>query len=45
MFYGRGAGGGATGAAVVSDLIEIAKDLSAGQISAKEVFGFLVRAT
>ena len=36
MFYGRGAGGDATGAAVVSDLIEIARDLAAGQMSAKK---------
>jgi homoserine dehydrogenase len=41
MFYGRGAGGDATGAAVVSDLIEIARDLAAGQTSAKKVSGFL----
>jgi len=41
MFYGRGAGGDATGAAVVSDLIEIARDLAAGQISAKKISGFL----
>jgi homoserine dehydrogenase len=41
MFYGRGAGGDATGAAVVSDLIEIARDLAAGQMSAKNVSGFL----
>jgi homoserine dehydrogenase len=41
MFYGRGAGGDATGAAVVSDLIEIARDLAAGQIRAKKVSGFL----
>ncbi len=41
MFYGRGAGGDATGAAVVSDLIEIARDLTAGQLSAKKVSGFL----
>jgi homoserine dehydrogenase len=41
MFYGRGAGGDATGAAVVSDLIEIARDLAAGQMSAKKVSGFL----
>jgi homoserine dehydrogenase len=33
MFYGRGAGGDATGAAVVPDLIEIARDLVAGQIT------------
>jgi homoserine dehydrogenase len=41
MFYGRGAGGDATGAAVVSDLIEIARDLAAGRMSAKKVSGFL----
>jgi homoserine dehydrogenase len=41
MFYGRGAGGDATGAAVVSDLIEISRDLAAGQLTAKNVSGFL----
>jgi homoserine dehydrogenase len=41
MFYGRGAGGDATGSAVVSDLIEIARDLAAGQMSAKKISGFL----
>jgi homoserine dehydrogenase len=41
MFYGRGAGGEATGAAVVSDLIEIARDLAAGHLSAKTLSGFL----
>ena len=41
MFYGRGAGGGATGTAVVSDLIEIARDLAAGQLRAKNVSGFI----
>jgi homoserine dehydrogenase len=41
MFYGRGAGGGATGAAVVSDLMEIARDLAAGQLRAKTVSGFI----
>jgi homoserine dehydrogenase len=41
MLYGRGAGGEATGAAVVSDLIEIARDLAAGQLSAKKISGFL----
>ena len=41
MFYGRGAGGEATGSAVVSDLIEIARDLAAGRLSAKQVSGFL----
>src|SRR5271157_746751 len=34
MFYG-------TGAAVVSDLVEIARDLEAGRLSAKNVVGFL----
>src|SRR5579883_315716 len=41
MFYGRGAGGDATGSAVVSDLIEIARDFAAGQMNAKNVAGFL----
>ncbi|MBV8477370.1 MAG: homoserine dehydrogenase [Acidobacteria bacterium] len=41
MFYGRGAGGGATGAAAVSDVIEIASDLAAGQLRAKQISGFL----
>src|SRR5215813_8532804 len=41
MFYGRGAGGDATGAAVVSDLVEIARDLATGHLSAKRVPGFL----
>jgi len=41
MFYGRGAGGDATGSAVVSDLIEISRDLAAGQLNAKNVSGFL----
>jgi homoserine dehydrogenase len=41
MFYGRGAGGDATGAAVVSDLIEISRDFAAGQLSAKNISGFL----
>jgi len=41
MFYGRGAGGDATGSAVVSDLIEIARDFAAGQMNAKNIPGFL----
>ena len=41
MFYGRGAGGDATGAVVVSDLMEIARDLAQGQLSAKNVSGFV----
>jgi homoserine dehydrogenase len=40
MFYGRGAGGDATGAVVVSDLVEIARDLAHGQLRAKDVAGF-----
>ena len=41
MFYGRGAGGNATGAVVVSDLMEIAGDFAAGQLRAKRVSGFM----
>ena len=41
MFYGRGAGGDATGAVVVSDLIEIACDLAAGQLRPKRLSGFM----
>jgi homoserine dehydrogenase len=41
MFYGRSAGGDATGAAVVSDPIEIARGLAAGQVSAKKISRFL----
>jgi homoserine dehydrogenase len=41
MFYGRGAGGDATGAVVVSDLIEIACDLAAGQLRPKRISGFM----
>jgi homoserine dehydrogenase len=41
MFYGRGAGGDATGSAVVSDLIEISRDFAAGQLHAKNIPGFL----
>ena len=40
MFYGHGAGGDATGAVVVSDLIEIACDFAAGQLRAKRISGF-----
>ena len=39
MSYGRGADSDATGATVVFDLIEIARDVAAGQISAKTMFG------
>jgi homoserine dehydrogenase len=41
MFYGRGAGGDATGAVVVSDLMEIARDLAQGHLRAKSVAGFV----
>jgi len=41
MYYGRGAGGDATGSAVVSDLIEISKDFAAGQLNPKNIPGFL----
>jgi len=40
MFYGQGAGGEATGVAVVSDVIEIGRDLAAGRLRAKNVPGF-----
>src|SRR5271167_1059077 len=41
MFYGRGAGGDATGAVVVSDLMEIARDFAQGHLRAKNVSGFV----
>ena len=41
MFYGHGAGGNATGAVVVSDLIEIARDLVQGHLRAKSAVGFV----
>jgi homoserine dehydrogenase len=41
MFYGRGAGGDATGAVVVSDLIEIGRDLVQGHLRAKNIIGFV----
>ena len=41
MLYGRGAGGDATGAVVVSDLMEIARDLVQGHLRAKNVSGFV----
>lgn len=40
MFYGRGAGGDATGIAVLSDLMEIAGDFATGRLSAKPAPGF-----
>jgi len=40
MLYGRGAGGGATGTAVLSDVIEIAGQISRGQIRPSALAGF-----
>ena len=40
MFLGRGAGGDPTGAAVVSDLVEIARDMVAGRVATKALSGF-----
>lgn len=40
MLYGRGAGGGATGTAVLSDVIEIARQISRGQIRSSALAGF-----
>ncbi|MBV9608077.1 MAG: homoserine dehydrogenase [Acidobacteria bacterium] len=40
MFYGRGAGGGPTGAAVVADLVEISRQFAAGRLTAKKIPGF-----
>jgi homoserine dehydrogenase len=40
MFLGRGAGGDPTGAAVVSDLVEIARNMVAGRVAAKALSGF-----
>jgi homoserine dehydrogenase len=40
MFYGRGAGGDATGATVVSDLIDIAHDFVTSELHAKRIPGF-----
>ena len=40
MFLGRGAGGDPTGAAVVSDLVEIARNMAAGRVAAKTLSGF-----
>jgi len=41
MFYGRGAGGDATGTAVLSDVLEIAKQIARGHTSASTLAGFL----
>jgi homoserine dehydrogenase len=40
MLYGRGAGGGATGTAVLSDVIEIAKQIARGQVRSSALAGF-----
>jgi homoserine dehydrogenase len=40
MFMGRGAGGDPTGAAVVSDLVEIARNMVDGRMAAKALSGF-----
>jgi homoserine dehydrogenase len=40
MLYGRGAGGGATGTAVLSDVIQIAKQLGHGQPARNGITGF-----
>ena len=40
MFYGRGAGGGATGTAVLSDVVQIAKHLARGQKVPNGLSGF-----
>ena len=40
MFYGKGAGGGATGTAVLSDVLNIAQQLAHGQARANVFAGF-----
>jgi homoserine dehydrogenase len=40
MLYGRGAGGGATGTAVLSDVIEIAKQIARGHVRSSALAGF-----
>src|SRR5438270_1329507 len=40
MLYGRGAGGGATGTAVLSDVLQIARQMARGQTSASILAGF-----
>jgi homoserine dehydrogenase len=40
MFYGRGAGGGATGTAVLSDVVEIAKQIAHGHVRPSALAGF-----
>jgi homoserine dehydrogenase len=40
MLYGRGAGGGATGTAVLSDVLQIARQIARGQASTSILAGF-----
>ena len=40
MLYGRGAGGGATGTAVLSDVVQIARQIARGQTAASSLAGF-----
>jgi len=40
MLYGRGAGGGATGTAVLSDVIQIARQIARGQAAPSTLAGF-----
>jgi homoserine dehydrogenase len=40
MLYGRGAGGGATGTAVLSDVLDIARQMARGQIASSPLIGF-----
>ncbi|HET9840335.1 MAG TPA: homoserine dehydrogenase [Candidatus Angelobacter sp.] len=40
MLYGRGAGGGATGTAVLSDVLQIARQIARGQASTSLLSGF-----
>ena len=40
MLYGRGAGGGATGTAVLSDVVQIARQIARGQTAASALAGF-----
>src|SRR5689334_958555 len=40
MLYGRGAGGGATGTAVLSDVLQIARQIARGQTSTSILAGF-----
>jgi homoserine dehydrogenase len=40
MLYGRGAGGGATGTAVLSDVLQIARRIALGQAESSLIIGF-----